>query len=360
MPINQIIQYVIAFGVLLGGADRILGNRFGFGAKFESGFRLLGNIGLSMAGIICLAPLLSQAMGHVVIPLSHAIGIDPGIFGSVLSLDMGGYQLALDLSENAALGNYSAVIVSAIFGCTLVFTIPVGLGTITDEDRPDFTRGILLGFVAMPFAMIAGGLSYGLSMGAIVWNSLPVFLISALLFVGILLRPEAMTKGFRVFARFIQILGTFGLTLAAIRHIAGIELIPGMPKLLDAMATVSSIGISMLGCMPLAELLRRLLKRPCAWVQRKTGLNDVSTTALLLGVVSVSPALAMIPEMDKRGKVVCSASLVCGASVLGSHLAFTMNIHPDMVPQLLCAKLFGWLLGTLVALFATRPKAAVN
>lgn len=356
MPINQIIQYIIASGVLLGGVDRILGNKFGFGAKFESGFRLLGNIGLSMAGIICLAPLLSQAMGHVVTPLSHAIGMDPSIFGSVLSLDMGGYQLALDLSENTALGNFSAVIVSAIFGCTVVFTIPVGLGTIGADDRPDFTKGILLGFIAMPFAMVAGGLSYGLSIGAIVWNSLPVLLISALLFVGILLRPEAMTKGFRVFARLIQIVGTFGLTVAAIRHIAGIALLPGMPKLLDAMATVSSIGITMLGCMPLAELLRRLLKHPCAWIQRKTGLNDVSTTALLLGVVSVSPALAMIPEMDRRGKVVCSASLVCGASALGSHLAFTMNVHPDMVPQLLAAKLSGCVLCTLVALLATRPK----
>lgn len=360
MPFNQIIQYIIAFGVLLGGTDRILGNRFGFGVKFEAGFRLLGNIGLSMAGIICLAPLLSQAMGHIVTPLSHAIGIDPGIFGSVLSLDMGGYQLALDLSEDPALGDFSAVIVSAIFGCTVVFTIPVGLGTITPDDRPDFTKGILLGFIAMPAAMVAGGLYHGLRIAAIVWNILPVLLLSALLFAGILLRPEAMTKGFRIFARLIQIVGTFGLTLAAIRHIAGITLLPGMPKLLDAMATVSSIGISMLGCMPLAELLRRLLKRPCTWIQRKTGLNDVSTTALLLGIVSVSPALAMIPEMDRRGKVVCSASLVCGASALGSHLAFTMNIHPGMVPQLLVAKLSGWLLGTLVALLATRPKNAAK
>lgn len=358
MTINQFIKYCIALGVLLGGTDRILGNRFGFGEKFENGFRMLGNIGLSMAGIICLAPLLSQLLGGVVTPLSHFLRIDPGIFGGILSLDMGGYPLALELAQDPALGHFSAVIVSAIFGCTLVFTIPVGLGAIGPDDRADFTRGILLGFVAMPFAIVAGGVLYGLSLGAALWNSFPVLLISALLFVGILFRPEAMLRGFRVFARIIQITGTFGLTLAAIKHISGIELLPGMPDLLDAMETVSSIGITMLGCMPLSELLRRLLKAPCARIRKKTGLNAVSTTALLLGVVSVTPALAMIPEMDRRGKVVCSASLVCGASVFGSHLAFTMNVQPDMVTVLICAKLLGYVLGTLIALFATRKMNA--
>lgn len=356
MPITQIIQYVIAFGVLLGGADRILGNRFGFGVKFEAGFRLLGNIGLSMAGIICLAPLLSVALRAVVTPLSHALHIDPGIFATVLSIDMGGYPLALELAESDTLGHFSAVVVSAIFGCTIVFTIPVGLGTIGPDDRAPFTQGILLGFLAMPFSLVLGGLTYGLPLTTVLWNTLPVLLLSALLFLGILRWPDAMTKGFRVFARIIQIIGTFGLTVAAIRHITGIELIPGMPKLQDAMATVSSIGINMLGCMPLAELLRRLLKRPWAWVQRKTGMNDVSTTGLVLGTISVSPALAMIPEMDPRGKVINAAALVCGASAFGSHLAYVMNLQPDMVPQLLAAKLSGAVLGGLIALIATRPK----
>ena len=35
-----------------GGADRLLGNRFGLGEKFEEGFRLMGPIALSMVGII--------------------------------------------------------------------------------------------------------------------------------------------------------------------------------------------------------------------------------------------------------------------------------------------------------------------
>ena len=354
MLLNQIIKYIIAFGVLIGGADRILGNKFGFGKKFESGFRLLGNIGLSMAGIICLAPLLSSAMEGAVVPLCDKLGMDPSIFGSVLSIDMGGYQLAQNLAKDTVLGQLSIFAVSSTFGCTIVFTIPMGLGTIEPADRPWFTKGILLGFAAMPIAILSGGLVLGLRIGAILWNSLPILLIAALLFLGILRWPDAMMKGFRVFARIIQIIGTLGLTVAAVKHICGLELVPGMPALMDAMQTVCSIGITMLGCMPLAELMRRLLKTPCAWVQEKTGLNSVSTTALLLGMVSVSPSLAMIPEMDKRGKVVCSACVVCGASVFGSHLAFTMNAEPDMVPVLFAAKFLGGVLGAVIALAATR------
>jgi len=47
------------------------------------------------------------------------------------------------------------VIVSSIFGCTLVYSIPVGLGFLSETDRPYFTRGILIGLISMPFSIIA-------------------------------------------------------------------------------------------------------------------------------------------------------------------------------------------------------------
>lgn len=357
--INQIIKYFIAFGVLAGGIDRLLGNKFGLGERFENGFRLLGSLGLSMAGIICMAPVLSSVLGVVVIPFSRLIGIDPGIFGSILAIDMGGYQLALDLAQDPELGRFFAVIVTSCFGCTVVFSIPVGLGALSPDDHPLFIKGLLLGFTAMPFSILASGLVFGLSAAQILWNCLPVLLLSALLCVGILLKPGAMSKGFQVVAKAIRIVGTVGLIAAAIRHICGIEILKGMPPLLEAMETICSIGITLLGSMPLAELFQRVMKRPLAWIRQKTGLNPASTTALLLSTVTVTATIALIPEMDKRGKVVVSAFIVCGCSIFGSHVAFTMSAQPDMVTALLCSKLVGGLLGAVFALFATRnPKHA--
>ena len=358
LTINQIIMYIIAFGALLGGADRMLGNRFGYGEKFENGFKMLGPVGLSMAGIICLAPVLSALLGTVVRPLFTAMGLDAGILGSILAIDMGGYQLSLDLANDPAIGLFSGVVVSSIFGCTIVYNIPGGLGFISEEDRPHFTKGILLGLTAMPFAIIAGGLVMGLAIGHILWNSLPVLLISAFLALGVIKKPDAMMKGFQSFARIIKIVATFGLALAAFTHLTGITILPMMPPLLEAMKTVSSICIVMLGSMPLAELIQRLMRVPFRWIGKKTGLNGASTTALLLGLVSATPALAMIPEMNRRGKVVISAALVSCVCTFGAHFAFANTMAPELVPALLTAKLTGCFLGLAIGLLATRQNHA--
>lgn len=358
LTINQIIMYIIAFGALLGGADRMLGNRFGYGEKFENGFKMLGPVGLSMAGIICLAPVLSALLGTVVRPLFTAMGLDAGILGSILAIDMGGYQLSLDLANDPAIGLFSGAVVSSIFGCTIVYNIPVGLGFISEEDRPHFTKGILLGLTAMPFAIIAGGLVMGLAIGHILWNSLPVLLISAFLALGVIKKPDAMMKGFQAFARIIKIVATFGLALAAFTHLTGITILPMMPPLLEAMKTVSSICIVMLGSMPLAELIQRLMRVPFRWIGKKTGLNGASTTALLLGLVSATPALAMIPEMNRRGKVVISAALVSCVCTFGAHFAFANTMAPELVPALLTAKLTGCFLGLAIGLLATRQDHA--
>ena len=353
---NDIILYLMAFGALIGGLDHIFGNRFGFGARFEEAFRLLGSIALSMAGIICLAPLLSELLGKVVVPLFSAIGFDPGMFGSILAIDMGGYQMAMDLSADPAIGRFAGIIVSAIFGCTIVFTIPVGLGAMGEEDRPYFTKGILLGLVSMPAGIVAGGLVCGLSLGSILWHSLPILLISALLFLGLVKKPAAMTRAFQVFAKGIQSLAIFGLMVGAIQYMTGRELLCGLIPLTEAMEVVCSIAIVMLGSMPMAELIQRLLKAPFGWIGRHTGLNSASTTGILIGMVSVMPALAMIPRMDKRGKVMNGTFAVCGASAFAAHLGFTLSTEPDMAAALLTAKLLGGFLGAAIALAATKDE----
>ena len=356
MRINQIIMYFMAFGVLLGGTDRILGNRFGFGEKFENGFRMLGAVGLSMAGIICLAPLLSSGLGSVIQPLCSAVHIDPSILGSLLAIDMGGYVMAMELAAEPEIGLFFGLIVSASFGCTIVFTIPVGLGFISLEDRPLFTRGILLGLAALPCTMITGGLLLGLQFITILWNSLPILLISAFLAIGVVKKPDMMMKGFLAFARIIQIIATLGLMAASVTHLTGIQIFSTMPPLLDAMKTVSSICIVMLGSMPLAELIQRIMKVPFASLEQHTGLNGASTTGLLLGLFSATPALAMIPDMDKRGKVVVSACLVSSVCVLGAHFAFATGVAPHQIPALLAAKFLGGIVGGTIALIVTQNR----
>lgn len=354
MSVNQIIMYILTFGAALGGIDLMLGNKFGYGDKFESGFQMLGPVALSMAGIICLAPVLSAVLGRIVEPFCNLVHMDPGIFGSVLAIDMGGYQLSVDLAKDAMFGQFSGVIVSSIFGCTVVFSIPVGLGFLTDEDRPYFTRGILIGLATMPVSILTAALLLNMDLGHTLWNCLPVLLLSAILGGGVLKKSDIMMKGFLAFAKTVKIIAIFGLTAAAISHLSGVTLFTNLLPLEEAMATVSSICIVMLGSMPLAELLQRLLKKPFTFLNRKYGLNSASVTGLMLGLVSATPALAMIHQMNRRGQVVISAALVSCICSFGAHFAFANSLCPQMVPALLAAKLLGGLLGGGIALYASR------
>lgn len=353
MDINRIIMWIMACGAVLGGFDRILGNRFGYGDKFEKGFQMLGNVGLSMAGIICLAPVLGEGIRFLVGPVCRVLKMDPSIFGSLLAIDMGGYSLAVDLAKDTDLGAYAGIIVSSMFGATLVFHIPVGVGFLGEKDE-SFMKGILLGLATMPASLLVGGLAMGLELGRILWNSLPVFLLSAALAVGILKAPGAMMRGFKAFARVIRAVATLGLTAAAVTHMTGFVLLDTMPPLQEAMKVAVSIGIVMLGGMPLTELLRRLLKVPFRWIGDRTGIDGAGTSAVLVALVSATPALAMLPQMNRRSRVVVAAFLVNGVCIIGSHFAFCQSVAPESVGALLAAKLVGGILAVTVALVCTR------
>jgi ethanolamine transporter len=94
MSFDKIIIWVMAIGILLGGVDRILGNRFGLGEKFEEGFNAMGPLALGMVGIVSLAPVIAKVLGPIIIPVFNIMGADPAMFATILANDMGGYPLA--------------------------------------------------------------------------------------------------------------------------------------------------------------------------------------------------------------------------------------------------------------------------
>lgn len=338
---NQILMSIMAMGVILGGADRLLGNKFGYGNKFEEGFRLLGPTALSMTGMICLAPVLADVLGRVIIPLYRAIGADPAMFGSILAIDMGGYQLAKELAVDSRIGSYAGIVVSSIFGCTLVFTIPVGMGMIYKEDRVLFARGIMLGLAAMPAGLLVGGILSGLSLTECLRQNLPVLAAALLLLFGLWKIPTQMIKGFCILAGGIRAVVTVGLMLAAVNSLCGWDLLPGMTPIEDAMRVVSSIGIVMLGSLPVAEFLRRLLEKPFAWLGARLGISSQSLTGMLISLVTSLPIFSQYQEMDKKGKTAVGAFLVSGTSLLAAHMGFVVSTQPDMLLALVCGKLCG-------------------
>ena len=351
---ERIIMIVMAAGALLGGLDRMLGNRLGLGGKFEEGFRLLGPVALAQAGIICIAPVLANVLGPAVRTVYHALGQDPGMFGSILAIDMGGYQLGKLLADDALTGGFSGIVAASMLGCTVSFTIPVGMGFLDAKRQDAFARGMLYGLVSLPAAMLAGALLCGIAPLRAVWLCLPVAVLSALLGLGLMKIPAAMLRGFRVFAAGIRVLTTIGLTAGAVQYMTGWELLPGLSPLEEAMRVVSAIGIVMLGSLPMAELLQRVLKRPMASLGRLLGMTQRGTVNLLVCYVSSAPALAGLKELTEADVTVNAAFAVCAASCLSAHLGFALATEPALAMPMAAAKLIGGLLGAALAVLLAR------
>ena len=168
----------------------------------------------------------------------------------------------LSLALDPAIGRYGGIIIGATLGCTITFTIPVGMGMLGSREKPLFARGILAGLSALPAGILVGGLFCGIPVVPLIVQSIPVPLLAVLLILGLSHFPEKMIRGFSIFATVIRAAGTIGITLGAFSYMTGVSLLPRMTSLDEALKTVSSIGIVLLGSLPFAEILQRVLKQP--------------------------------------------------------------------------------------------------
>ena len=84
LSINSVIMMIMMIFMLVGAIDKIIGNKFGYGEKFEEGFNAIGPLALSMAGVVAAAPVLSTVLGPIITPIYTAIGADASMFATTL------------------------------------------------------------------------------------------------------------------------------------------------------------------------------------------------------------------------------------------------------------------------------------
>lgn len=357
MSAHEMLIYVMAGFAVLGALDRIFGNRFGLGQEFENGILAMGSLAVAMLGIICLAPVLASLLAPVVVPVYSFLGADPAMFaGTILACDMGGAALAQELSltpEAAALGGLLA---GSMLGATIVFTIPVALGILREEDRPALAKGILCGIITIPAGLIVGGLVAGFPITMVLRNLIPVAIIAALIALGLWKWEKGMIKGFQVFGKGVIILITVGLAAAIFESLTGIVLIPGLAPLSDGFETVGEIAIVLAGAFPLVYTVTKLLRKPLLALGKRLGINDTAAAGLIASLANSIATFGMVKDMDDRGKVVNIAFAVSAAFVFGDHMGFTAGFDPQMLPAVIAGKLIGGIAAVAVALLLTRKQ----
>ena len=357
MGINDIIIYIMVIFMIIGGIDKILGNKFGYGEKFEEGFMAMGSLALAMVGVISLAPVLAKVLRPVVEPLYTALGADPAMFATtLLANDMGGYPLAMELAKDPNAGLFAGLILGAMMGPTLVFTIPVALGIIEKEDRPYLAKGVLAGMITIPLGCLAGGLVAGFGINMIIMNLIPIIIFAVLICIGLWLIPEKMTKGFTIFGQGVVIVITIGLMAAIAETLTGIVVIPGMAPLSEGINVIGSIAIVLAGAFPLVHFITKAFKAPLTKVGKQLGMNEVGAAGLVATLANNIPMFGMLKDMDENGKIINVAFAVSAAFVFGDHLGFTGGVNKSMIFPMIVGKLVGGITAIVVAkiLFARK------
>ena len=342
----------------LGAVDRIIGNRFGLGEKFEEGSIAMGSLALSMIGIICLAPVLAGLLRPVVVPLYSFLGADPAMFaGTILANDMGGAPLAKELALTPEAGQFGGLIVGSMLGPTVVFTIPVALGIIRPEDHEFLARGVLAGVITIPIGGLVGGLAAGFPLMMVLKNLIPIVLIAVLIALGLAFIPNGMVKGFQVFGRFVIIVITVGLAAAIVEALTGITLIPGMNPIEEGYATVGGIAIVLAGAFPLVFVITKVFRKPLMRLGHLLGMNDIAAAGLVATLANNIPMFQMMGDMDRRGKIINVAFAVSAAFVFGDHLGFTAGFDAAMIFPMIVGKLVGGVTAVAAAMLLTRKEA---
>lgn len=351
---------------VIGTIDRILPekHRRGYGEAFVRGIETTGSLILSMAATYAIAPSLAAILKPFVTPLFQSIGADPGTFaGMLLAADMGGYPLAVELAGSEALGNFGGLILGTMMGATVVFTIPVMLPMIPKEDSAVFSLGILCGILTIPFGAVAGGLTMGLPFPVICRNLVPLFVLCAVIALGLIFCKNGTIRVFCVFGKLVSTLLVLLLGIAVFQSITGVTLPffgdmqiadATITRLDDGLLVCARIGLLLSGAFPMVKFLEKHLSGVLQRIGEKAGITAPSVLGMVANLANSLVMIGLFPKMDEKGKLYNIAFTVSASFLIGDHLAFTAGVAPAMVVPMLVGKTVAGICALLLATVCAR------
>ncbi|NJP36674.1 ethanolamine utilization protein EutH [Alkalicoccus luteus] len=337
MLLNQLVIWILVIAAAVGAADKIRGNKKGYGEAFDEGFRTMGPLAFVMVGMISVAPLLAEMLRPVLIPVFTFIGADPGMFpGMLLAVDMGGYPLAMELAETREAALLSGIILATMLGPVFVFTVPVALGLIHKEDHTVFAEGIMLGLIPVPAGAFLAGLAAGMPAMFVLQQLVPAALLVIAMVAGLYWAGPSVVRLFIAGGRMIMVFITAVILILIVQELAGIVILPGLTPFHESMEIVGLIVLALAGAFPLVHFLKRTLHSRLA--ARKGRISADGWIGFLTQLAHSIPVYKKLHTLDDEAKLMNVAFSVSGAFLLGGHLGFTAALEPEMTVAMLIGK----------------------
>ena len=334
---------------VLGAIDYIIGCRFGIGKEFERGIMLIGTMTLSMVGMIVLAPTIAYLLDPVLTVIAENTPFEPSVIaGSLLANDMGGAPLAMEIAKTEMSGYFNGLVVGAMMGATISFTLPLALGVTEKEQHKNIMLGLMCGIAAVPVGCFVSGLMMKMPIMELLINIIPLIIFSAIIAVGLLKIPNLCVKIFNVFGIIIKTIIVIGLVAGIAAFLLDFE-IPHTAPIEEGIMVVFNASAVMTGAFPLLYIIGKLVKKPLGKLAGKIGINETSALGFVGSLATNVTTFGIMKDMDDKGVVLNSAFAVSAAFTFAGHLAFTMSFNADMLPAVIVGKLVGGVCAVLVA-----------
>lgn len=347
--------YIMVVFSVLAAIDKMLNNRFGYGEKFDEGFKGLGGLALTVIGIYSMSPIIAKSLTPILYPLANLVGTDPSVFiGSLLAPDLGGYPTSMGIANTRAIGNFNGAILSSMLGTTISFTIPVAVGLISKEDFSYFAKGVLAGIMTIPLGMVVGGIMMDISFIGIMTSLIPVVMFSILVIFGLIKSSDSMIKVFNVLGKIIISISTLGLIMSIVNFMSGIEIFEGMIPLEEGSILIVKIGIILSGAYPMFYFLSRKLHKYLSRIGEKTELDQYSILGIFSSLANCIPMLGIYDKMNEKGKILNAAFAVSGAFAFGGQLGYISSVSPDAVNPFIVSKLVAGISAIFVAILLIK------
>lgn len=353
---TAIVSIMIVFSIY-GIIDNIfLNGRKGVGQEFNKGIGMFGPLFLSIVGIVSLVPLLTIIINSTLTPIYKALGLDPSMaVSTIIAIDMGGYQLANAVAIDPLIGKWASIVYSSMMGATIIFTLPVGITSINKKDYSAFSKGILFGIAAIPIGTFIGGVLMNVPVKSIFINLTPSIIFSIIIIFCLFKYPTKTINFFTILSKGISTIALIGLGLAIVKDfilsplgLNNIPLFNLIGSTSEGILTVGSIGIILSGALPFIYCLKKWLAKPLNNIATKYNISNAGIAGFLLSLANNIATFSTLCDMKEKEKITNVAFAVCGAFVIGDHLAFVSSNAPEYIVPMMVAKLVSGIIAVIL------------